>query len=58
MTLVIDDASIELFADKGMTTMTQIFFPNTPFTNLRIESAGGFKIDTLQFKTLKNIWQK
>lgn len=58
MTLVIDDASIELFADKGLTTMTQIFFPNTPFTNLRIESAGGFKIDTLQFKTLQNIWQK
>ena len=56
MTLFIDDASIELFADNGMTTMTQIFFPNSPFTNIKIESGAGFKIDTLQFRTLKSIW--
>jgi fructan beta-fructosidase len=58
MTLFIDDASIELFADNGMTVMTQVFFPNTPYSNIKIESAIGFKIDTLQFRALKNIWEK
>ena len=56
MTLIIDDASIELFADNGMTTMTQIFFPNTPYTNMKIESNGGFQIEKLQFSELRNIW--
>ena len=58
MTLIIDDASIELFADSGMTTMTQVFFPNTPFTNMKIESAAGFRIDALEVRGLENIWGK
>ena len=58
MTLIIDDSSIELFADNGMTTMTHIFFPNKPYTDLTIESKGGFTIDKLQVTALKNIWRK
>jgi fructan beta-fructosidase len=57
MTLIIDNASVELFADSGLTTMTQIFFPNSPLTDIKIESTAGFKIDTLQFKSLKSIWK-
>jgi len=56
MTLIIDNASVELFADNGLTTMTQIFFPNTPFTNIQIESQAGLTIDTLKFTSLKSIW--
>ena len=56
MTMIIDRASVELFADNGLTTMTQIFFPNTPFTNIQIESQAGLTIDTLKFSLLKGIW--
>jgi fructan beta-fructosidase len=31
LTLVIDVASIELFADQGLTTMTSIVFPSQPY---------------------------
>ena len=57
MTLIIDNSSVELFADSGLSTMTQIFFPNSPLTDIKIESTAGFKIDTLQFKSLKSIWK-
>ena len=55
--LIIDNASVELFADGGLTTMTQIFFPTTPFTDIKIESSAELKIDSLQFKALKSIWK-
>lgn len=34
--LVIDNASVELFADGGLTTMTSIFFPNKDYTDISI----------------------
>ena len=57
MTLIIDNASVELFADKGLTAMTQIFFPNKPFTHLQVSSTGGFKMASLTFTPLKSIWR-
>ncbi|KUO65309.1 MAG: glycosyl hydrolase family 32 [Lutibacter sp. BRH_c52] len=36
-TIIIDKTSIELFFDNGETVMTEIFFPNSPFSELRIE---------------------
>lgn len=39
--LVVDVASIEMFADGGATTMTGIFFPSTPFDSLTINAEGG-----------------
>jgi fructan beta-fructosidase len=44
--LVIDVASVELFADKGATVMTGIFFPDEDYNQIRIESKekSGFKI--------------
>ena len=38
ITLYIDVASVELFADKGTTLMTGIFFPGKDYTDLAIES--------------------
>ena len=52
--LVIDNASVELFADGGLTTMTAIFFPNQLFSNIGIASAQGFKIDNLAFNKMKS----
>ena len=36
-TIIIDKTSIELFFDNGETVMTEIFFPNKPYTKLSIK---------------------
>jgi fructan beta-fructosidase len=38
MEIVLDKASIELFADNGLTVMTDIFFPSAPYTSISIQS--------------------
>ncbi|MBX0290449.1 glycoside hydrolase family 32 protein [Hymenobacter sp. HSC-4F20] len=49
MTLLFDAASVELFADGGLTTMTEIFFPKQPFTQLKLRSAAGLTVDALTY---------
>jgi fructan beta-fructosidase len=41
LTLFFDAASVELFADQGLTAMTEIFFPNKPLTTIKLRSASG-----------------
>lgn len=53
--LIIDVSSVELFADDGLTGMTEVFFPTSPFNNIRIESAGG-SIKKLSYSKLSSIW--
>jgi len=53
MTLVIDAASIELFADNGLTVMTAIYFPNAPFDKVSFESAQPIQQMLIP---LKSIW--
>lgn len=38
LTLIIDRASVEVFADGGLTTMTSIFFPTQDYNNISIET--------------------
>lgn len=57
LTLIIDTASVELFADNGLCVMTEIFFPNTPYRQIRIESAEGILLKSVECTDLKNIWQ-
>lgn len=57
LTLIIDNASIELFADNGTTVMTGIFFPNQQYSNIQIQSPDRFTIKSLQFARLKSIWR-
>ena len=56
MVLVIDDASVEMFADNGLSVMTAIFFPNENFSMINIASENDFKIKELTFHALKSIW--
>ena len=56
LSLVIDLSSVELFADEGLTTMTEIFFPNKPYNDIYIKSAGSFTIKKLEYISLKSIW--
>jgi fructan beta-fructosidase len=53
--LVVDDASIEVFADKGLTTMTAIFFPTEPFSDLQI-AADPKSLNRITLKGLRSIW--
>lgn len=56
VTLVIDVASVELFADKGLSVLTAIFFPTSGYTDMVISSGDGFRIDTLSVDHLHSIW--
>jgi fructan beta-fructosidase len=55
--LLIDDASVELFADNGLTVMTEIFFPDEKFSDIVIESNKEFQIKDLQLTTLRSIYK-
>ncbi|WP_100643021.1 glycoside hydrolase family 32 protein [Alteromonas facilis] len=39
----VDSASIELFIDNGLTTVTETFFPHTPYQHLTIEGEESFQ---------------
>ncbi len=54
--LIVDAASLELFADEGTTVMTGIFFPNQPFNQISIQAPESFLIDKLSYCELKSIW--
>jgi sucrose-6-phosphate hydrolase SacC (GH32 family) len=41
MRLLLDVASMELFADGGATVMTEIFFPSSPFDRIALFAEGG-----------------
>jgi fructan beta-fructosidase len=57
MTLIIDNASVELFADNGLSVMTEIFFPNSLLSDINIQSTSDFKIKSLTFNKMKSIWK-
>jgi fructan beta-fructosidase len=58
MTLVIDQTSIEIFADGGLSVMTGIFFPTTPFTNIKMRSSDGAVVNEIKYHGLKSILDK
>ncbi|WP_276165470.1 glycoside hydrolase family 32 protein [Zobellia alginiliquefaciens] len=45
--IILDKTSIEIFFDGGSTVMTEIFFPETPFEKLSLESNKGLTLETL-----------
>jgi fructan beta-fructosidase len=55
LTLIIDNASVELFADDGLTVMTSIFFPDENYTDIKIDSKDNY-IKGLEFTKLKSIY--
>lgn len=57
LTLIVDQASIELFADNGLTTMTSVFFPKQILNHINIQSPGNWTIKTLQISSMKSIWK-
>jgi fructan beta-fructosidase len=56
--LFIDASSVELFADGGTLAMTELFFPQEPFTLLKLKSKGGITVNSIKTHRLKSIWLK
>ena len=50
LTLYLDAASVELFADQGLTAMTEIFFATKPLTTVKLRSTQG-----ITFQEISNI---
>jgi fructan beta-fructosidase len=55
-TLVVDAASLELFADDGLTVMTAIFFPKKPLTAISFVPRGPGAVKELSYWPLRSIW--
>ncbi|HTD40017.1 MAG TPA: GH32 C-terminal domain-containing protein, partial [Mucilaginibacter sp.] len=56
LTLIVDAASVELFADKGLTVMTSIFFPAKPYDKIVLSCPDNFTADNIIYAPLKSIW--
>jgi len=54
--LVVDRSSVELFADRGLTVMTAIYFSAEPMDKLRISSNKGIFFDQVDYYALNGIW--
>ncbi len=58
MHLIIDAASVELFAMQGRVVMTEIFFPSEGFTGIRLYSRNGnIQLDSCTVYKLTTIWK-
>jgi fructan beta-fructosidase len=59
MHIVVDAASVELFAMKGKVVMTEIFFLNEGLSGMRVYSkAGKVQLDSGSVYKLASIWKK
>jgi len=59
MHLVIDVASVELFAMEGKVVMTEIFFPTEEFSGIRLYSKNGnVQLDSGSVYKLNSIWKE
>ncbi|WP_236612843.1 GH32 C-terminal domain-containing protein [Cesiribacter andamanensis] len=55
--LLVDVASVEFFADGGKTVMTDVLFPDEPFTFLTLQTSGGqVQLKSGELIELKSIW--
>lgn len=54
VTLVLDQSSLELFADEGLSVMTALFFPKRPFSDMQILSDEELEIQAIQAQPLRN----
>lgn len=56
LSLVIDVSSVELFADNGLTVMTEIFFPSKPYNHILLQSPKNISVQSLSYSKLNSIW--
>ncbi|MEO8111434.1 MAG: glycoside hydrolase family 32 protein [Ginsengibacter sp.] len=56
LSLVIDESSVELFADDGLSVMTEIFFPGKPYDQIKIETPKEILFQKIEYIELQSIW--
>jgi len=56
MKLIFDVASIELFADQGLTVMTDIFFPSEEYSQIHIIPEEETNFNYLKILDIESIW--
>ena len=56
LSLLIDVSSIELFADDGLSVMTEIFFPNKPYTKLHLLTPNSLTVKKMEMAQFSSIW--
>jgi len=54
--LIIDKANVELFADGGLSVMTALCFPTTPYTKITLRSNEHVQLSQCKISALKSIW--
>jgi len=52
VTLYFDATSVELFADGGLSVATALFFPNKPYTNVKLLAPDGMTVNELTVSKL------
>ncbi|WP_324678345.1 glycoside hydrolase family 32 protein [Hymenobacter sp. GOD-10R] len=52
LTLLFDASSVELFADQGLTVMSELFFPSEILSTLKLKSAGAFTVQELGYTNM------
>lgn len=57
LTLIADVSAIELFADDGLTVMTEIYFASTPYSKMQLQSNDTVEIENLSYTAFKPIWR-
>ncbi|MFL5739581.1 MAG: glycoside hydrolase family 32 protein [Flavisolibacter sp.] len=57
LTVIIDHSSVEVFADNGLTVMTEIFFPHQDYDHIAFQSKQHFPIGSFHLARLKSIWK-
>ena len=57
LTLLLDNSSVEVFADEGLSVMTAIFFPDQLLSNITIQASNNLHLKSLEYTPLKSIYQ-
>ncbi len=56
LSLIMDESSIELFADDGLSVMTEIFFPDKSFNNMTMHTSDKVLTGKWSYTKYKSIW--
>ena len=57
ITILLDNSSVELFADQGLTTMTEVFFPDQPYNSVQ-QTVSRKSLNDIKISQLSSIWKQ
>lgn len=55
--LVIDNSSVELFGDNGLTVMTAVYFPNSLLSNIKLNTKDPGAIKAITVRKMRSFYQ-